>query len=45
MSMLLLDPGQHLAALGPGAQVLAQHRFQLAGMPEAELYCARVVSS
>jgi hypothetical protein len=34
---LLLDPGQHLAALGQGAQVLAQHRFQLAGMPEAEL--------
>jgi hypothetical protein len=34
---LLLDPGQHLAALGQGDQVLAQHRFQLAGVPEAEL--------
>ena len=34
---LLVDPGQQLGAFGQGDQVLAQHRFQLAGVPEAEL--------
>jgi hypothetical protein len=34
---LLVDPGQHIGACGQGAQVLAQHRLQLAGVAEAEL--------
>jgi hypothetical protein len=34
---LLVDPDQQLGAFGQGAQVLAQHRLQLAGVPEAEL--------
>jgi len=34
---LPLDPGQHIGALGQRDQVLAQHRFELAGMTEAEL--------
>jgi hypothetical protein len=34
---LLLDPDQQLGARGQGAHVLAQHRLQLAGVPEAEL--------
>jgi hypothetical protein len=34
---LLLDPGQQRGAFDQGAHVLAQHRFQLAGVAEAEL--------
>jgi hypothetical protein len=34
---LLVDPDQQLGAFGQGAHVIAQHRLQLAGVPEAEL--------